>query len=366
MTRLTDTQAEAMEQSALPEDGPPGPSPTGVTAWEGHPTIARKNAPGLTRRACLRSLAAAAAATAVSQSRLLAADAPAALDAHTHFYDPRRPQGVPWPSKEDALLYRPVLPDELKRLTGDLPIRGVIAVEASQWLEDNQWLLDLASREPFIVGVVGRLDSGRDDFARQLARFAKDKRFCGLRVNHDELRQALADPPRLDRLRMLAEHDLELDVNGGPQLPADVARLAQAAPRLRIVINHAANLKIDGQAVPEAWLSGMRAAAASERVYCKVSALVEGTRKTHGDAPTDVAHYRPVLDALWTTFGADRLIYGSNWPVSDRAAPYAAVYRIVATYFQDKGPLAAEKFFHGNALAAYRPVWGGKESSRHK
>lgn len=309
----------------------------------------------LTRRTCLRSLAASAAATAVAGSPLIADEAPAAIDAHTHFYDPTRPQGVPWPSKENALLYRTVLPEELKRLTRELPIRGTIVIEASQWLEDNQWLLDLAAREPFILGVVGRLDTSRDDFAKQLARFAKDKRFRGIRINHDELKAALARPPRLARLKLLAEHDLELDVNGGPQMPHDVARLAQAMPDLRITINHAANLKIDGKAMPEEWLSGMRAAATGERVYCKVSALVEGTGKRHGDAPSDVDIYRPVLDALWNTFGEDRLIYGSNWPVSDRAAPYATVYRIVSSYFQQKGQVALQKFLRGNALAAYRP-----------
>lgn len=313
---------------------------------------------GVTRRACLLSLAAGAAATAVSGSPLLADDAPGAIDAHTHFYDPTRAQGVPWPSKDDALLYRPVLPEELKRLTRGLPISGTIVIEASPWLEDNQWLLDLAAREPFIVGVVGRLNTARDEFAGQLARFAKDKRFRGIRINHDELQAALAHPPQLNRIKLLVEHDLELDVNGGPQMPADVARLARAVPDLRITINHAANLKIDGKAVPEDWLSGMRAAAAGERVYCKVSALVEGTRKTHGDAPSDVDFYRPVLDALWKTFGEDRLIYGSNWPVSDRAAPYATVYRIVSTYFKDKGRGVLEKFFRGNALAAYRPMLG--------
>src|SRR5438552_2260068 len=81
-----------------------------------------------------------------------------AIDAHTHFYDPHRPQGVPWPGKGDKLLYRTVLPPEFKQLTKKHHVQGTIVVEASPWLEDNQWLLDLAAKEPFIVGVVGRLD----------------------------------------------------------------------------------------------------------------------------------------------------------------------------------------------------------------
>ncbi|MGH7134698.1 MAG: amidohydrolase family protein, partial [Pirellulales bacterium] len=265
-----------------------------------------------TRRACLAMMATGAATAVLPSGNVLAVDdkAPGAIDAHTHFYDPTRPEGVPWPSKDDALLYRPVLPGELKRLTRNLNMSGTIVLEASSWPQDNPWLLDLAAREPFIVGVVGRLDTARDDFGKQLARFVKDKRFRGIRINHDELKTALGRPAQLDRLRLLAENDRELDVNGGPEMPADVARLTRAVPELRIVINHAANLKIDGKGVPESWRSGMRAAAAGARVYCKVSALAEGTGKKHGDAPADVDFYRPVLDALWEIFGVDRLIYG--------------------------------------------------------
>lgn len=77
------------------------------------------NGPTWTRRSALAALAAGAAGAVLPNSGVSAADAKAvaAIDAHTHFYDPTRPAGVPWPSKDDKLLYRPVLPDELKRLT---------------------------------------------------------------------------------------------------------------------------------------------------------------------------------------------------------------------------------------------------------
>jgi predicted TIM-barrel fold metal-dependent hydrolase len=276
------------------------------------------------------------------------------IDTHTHFYDPARPQGVPWPSKNDKVLYRTVLPGEFKELTKKFHVRGTIVVEASPWLEDNQWLLDLAAKEPFIVGVVGNLDPASDDFPKHLKRFAADQRFRGIRINHADLRRGLQQARYLDHLRLLAKYDLVLDVNGGPDMPADAARLARRVPELRIVINHAANLPIDGKAVPAEWLKGMRAAAAEKNVFCKVSALVEATRRTNRDAPTEVAFYRPVLNALWNSFGEDRLMYGSNWPVSENAASYATVVGIVQAYFQEHGKEAAEKFFRANAVAAYK------------
>lgn len=276
------------------------------------------------------------------------------IDTHTHFYDPTRPQGVPWPGKDDKLLYRRVLPATYKTLAQPLGVTGAVVVEASPWVEDNQWLLDLAKDEPFLVGVVGRLTPGDADFAGRLKRFAANLLFRGIRISTDELKPGLDRPRFLADLKRLVDHDLELDVNGNPDTPAAVAELAKALPDLRIVIDHAANVPIDGRAVPAGWLAGMKSAANRPRVFCKVSALAESTGRADGKAPKDVSVYQPVLDALWNVFGEDRLIYGSNWPVSERYAPYAAVQGIVADFFRAKGKTATEKFFWRNSLAAYK------------
>jgi L-fuconolactonase len=308
------------------------------------------------RRALLKSAAVGltTALTPAGQTALGVGERSGAIDAHTHFYDPTRPQGVPWPPKNDALLYRPVLPDEFQTLTRHEHVSGTIVIEASTWLEDNQWLLDLAAKNAFIVGVVGRLDTADDQFAKHLARFVKSPLFRGVRINHDELKTALDRQKQADRIASLAAEDRELDVNGGPDMPADVARLARRIPDLRIVVNHAANLTIDGKQPSEAWVTGMRAAAGGENVFCKVSALVEGTRKMNRDAPGDHDFYRPVLDALWNLFGEERLIFGSNWPVSERAASYATVYQIVEAYFKEKGATALQTFLRTNAIKAYK------------
>src|SRR3954447_11333599 len=79
------------------------------------------------------------------------------IDTHIHLFDPTRPQGVPWPAKDNAKLYRPALPDRYRKLTAPFGVTAAVAVEASPWLEDNQWLLDTAARDHIIVGVVGNL-----------------------------------------------------------------------------------------------------------------------------------------------------------------------------------------------------------------
>lgn len=320
--------------------------------------------PAMPRRQFLTSAAGVTAAgvlwpASTNAASVLAVDKPpvsAIIDTHTHFYDPTRPQGVPWPGKDDRLLYRRVLPDDYKLFAKPLGVTGTIVVEASSWVEDNQWVLDLATKDPFVIGLVGHLRPGDDDFAPNLKRFGANKHFRGIRIGHAMLKERLDRPEFVRNLKSLADRDLQLDVNGGPDLPADVARLAERLPELRIVINHCANVRIDGQEPPAAWQRGMQAAAKHAAVFCKVSALVEGTGRTDGKAPDDVAFYKPTLDVVWNAFGEDRLIYGSNWPVSERFASYAVVQKIVADYFSGRGREASEKYFHRNAIAAYKPV----------
>jgi L-fuconolactonase len=259
---------------------------------------------------------------------------------------------VPWPGKDDKVLYRPVLPVEFKKLAGPLGVVGTVVVEASPWVEDNRWLLNLAAKEPFLLGIVGHLDPAVDDFDKNLRRFARDPLYRGIRISHDDLKSGLKGK-LVDRCKLLVDHNLTLDVNGGPEMPADVARLADELPKLRIVINHCANLKIDGREPPRSWREGMHEAAKHPNVYCKASALVEQTGRK--EPPRDVEYYKPVLDVLWKEFGEDRLVFGSNWPVSDLAAPLSTVVGIVREYFAGKGDSAAAKFFAENSKAAY--VW---------
>jgi len=287
-----------------------------------------------------------------------AAEVPPAtlIDTHTHFYDPTRPEGVPWPPATDPLLYRTVLPADYQARPTPAPVTGTVVVEASPWVEDNQWVLDLAAREPFIVGLVGHLPIGTAEFPDLLERFAAHRLFRGLRLRGVPWSTVASAPLAIDHLRLLADRDLCLDVVGGPELLAPVVDLARQVPSLRIVIDHLAGVRVDGQAPPVDWQRAFRRAAECPKVYCKVSGLVEGTGKSDGGAPGATEYYRPVLDCVWEWFGPDRLIYGSNWPVSERFASLATVQRIVAEYFSSRGRVAAEKVFWRNAGAAYRWV----------
>jgi len=284
------------------------------------------------------------------------------IDTHTHFYDPTRAEGVPWPPREDRLLYRPVLPKDYRALPVPRPVTGTVVVEASPWLEDNQWVLDLAAHEPFIVGFVGNLAVGTKVFAGHLKRFAANELFRGIRLRDRKLEGTLDDPAFVSDLKLLADHDLSLDLVGGREILPFADRLTKDVPNLRISIDHLAGVVVDGKAPPADWVHQMRALARKPSIYCKLSGLVEGTGRSDGSAPRDVDFYRPVLDAMREMFGPERLIYASNWPVSERFAPLATVQGIVGEYFHSHGRRAEQQVFAQSAKAAYR--WVQREKSK--
>jgi L-fuconolactonase len=302
------------------------------------------------RRFLVQTATAAAASAAVAEGaepgRLRI------LDTHVHFYDPTRPQGVPWPGPGSPI-YRRTLPADYVSASGSSAVAGVIVVEASPWLEDNQWLLDLAARERLILGIIGNLTPGTPDFARHLKRFAADPVFRGIRVSGSTLAQQLENPEFLGSMRELADAGLTLDVNGGASALAAAGQLARRFPRLRIVLNHLAGAGDPAAGISADWRDALRLVAQQGNVYCKLSALVEKPKAPYGRAPTQLEYYRPLLDAVWETLGVKRLVYGSNWPVCQRGASLPAVRALVQEYLSLQGPAALDQVFWTNACAAY-------------
>ena len=113
-------------------------------------------------------------------------------------------------------------------------------------------------------------------------------------------------------------------------------------------------MPIDGNALDAAWIERYRQLAGHPNLYMKVSALME--QSTVSPAPTALDFYRPTLDTLWDAFGAERLLYGSNWPVLERAGSYAAAFKIVDTYFAEHGAAAVKNYFWRNAKSVYKWV----------
>jgi L-fucono-1,5-lactonase len=304
-----------------------------------------------------RELLALAAGILAVEKKGTAASLPV-IDSHIHLFDPTRPQGVPWPPKDDPILYTPALPGRYMKIVENLGVVGAIEVEASPWLEDNQWVLDLAEKNPIIVGTVGDLEPGKAEFPKQLARFHRNRLFRGIRYGNlwgRNLGTSLENPLFVEHLKLLAQADLEMDTaNPKPDLIREVIRLSDRVPELRIVIDHLPHLQIPLEpSLRKSYEADLHELGKRPQIFVKVSEIPQ---RVNGAVSFDLEHYRPLLDHLWETFGEDRLLYGSDWPNSDPWGTYSQILMLIRSYVSGKGQTASEKFFWRNSLAAYRWV----------
>lgn len=280
------------------------------------------------------------------------------IDTHIHLFDPSRPQGVPWPEKDDKILYRPALPDRYRKVTHGLGIVGAIEIECSPWLEDNQWVLDIAAQDSIIVGTVGHLEPGKPDFRKHLERFHRNPLFRGIRYGNlwgRNLGEEMSGGEFISDLKALADANLGLDTaNQDPALISAVVRLTDKIPNLRIVIDHLPHLDPPTDPTARRQLQAeMRELGARPQVYVKLSEVL---RRVDGQVHYELGFYRSRLDELWGIFGEDRLMYGSDWPNSDPWGTYPQVLNVIQEYVTGKGSAAAEKFFWKNSARGYHWV----------
>jgi L-fucono-1,5-lactonase len=298
-----------------------------------------------------------AAAMAAIDINMSARTAPIPIiDTHIHLFDPRRPQGIPWPPKDDTKLYKPALPGRYLKVTKGLGVVGAIEVECSPWLEDNQWVLDVAAKAPVIVGTVGDLQPEKPDFSKQLERFHRNPLFRGIRCGNlwgRKLGRQIGNPDFVHGLKELAAAGLEMDTaNPSPELIATVVRLTDLVPNLRVVIDHLPQMQEPSDPkVKKEVDANLQELGKRPHVYVKVSEVL---RRIDGRLRLDLDFYKPTLDRLWGVFGEDRLIYGSDWPNSDHIENYPQELALVRQYVLGKGQPAAEKVFWKNSVAAYR------------
>jgi len=278
------------------------------------------------------------------------------IDTHIHLYDPSRPQGVPWPRKDNQILYQTSLPPRYRKIVEPLGVVGAIEVECSGWLEDNQWVLDVAKDDPIMVGTVGRLVPGTPEFRPNLERFHKNPLYRGIRYGLGRQAGKEFDRPEfIADLRALADADLVLDTaNPSVALLADVVRVSDRVPDLRVVIDHLPQMLRPTESVAQAsYDASMKAFRDRSRIYVKVSEVL---RRVDGKIPVDLEFYRPRLDEILDVFGIDRVLYGSDWPNGDQWLPVPVGFKIVQEYFLGQGQAAAEKYFWRNSIKAYKWV----------
>jgi predicted TIM-barrel fold metal-dependent hydrolase len=314
----------------------------------------------LSRRTFLTGVAAAAAAPfdpLTFDSLALAQGRPPIpiIDTHIHLFDPARPQGAPYsgpPGAPPVAAY----PERYRRLAVPLGVVGAIKVEASPWIEDNLWVLEVAQRDPIMVGVVGNLEPDKPEFPEYLERYHKNPLFRGIRYGNlwgRDITKQSRNAGFLSGLKRLADADLVMDT-AMPNVPLLQAmlRISDAVPTLRIVLDHLP--VFDPPAADQAaYDAALQEIGERPQFFVKLSEIIH---RVNGQLSTELATYRARLDMLTGVFGEDRILFGSDWPNSDGVAPIDKVFAVAKDYFAAKPRPVAEKYFWKNSVVAYKWV----------
>jgi L-fuconolactonase len=252
------------------------------------------------------------------------------IDSHQHFWR-YNPAHQVWMTDAMAVLGRDYLPDELKPLLRQVQFDGTIAVQARQMVEETEWLLELSDQHGFIKGVVGWVDLRSPKLREQLEMYAEHPKLVGVRhVVHDEPDDNFMLLPEFRRgLTQLREFGLTYDLLLFPKHLPVAVKLVAEFPDQPFVLDHIAKPAIrEGQVIP--WREDLKRLAEFPSVFCKLSGLVTEAKWKQW-RPEDFHRY---LDIVIETFGTDRVMIGSDWPVCTLSGDYRSTMRIVMDYAQ--------------------------------
>lgn len=271
------------------------------------------------------------------------------IDSHQHFwqYDAARDG---WITDEMAVLKHDFLPEELIARMQGSGIDRCIAVQVDQSETETHFLLKLAESHPEIAGVVGWVNLAAENATHRLEYFSHFEKLVGFRhiVQAEPDDRFMLREDFLRGIKALLRYNFTYDILIYARHLPVAAEFVRKFPSQKFVIDHLAKPRIKNKEV-DGWARDIRAIAAHPNVYCKVSGMVTEADWKHWSE----ADLKPYLDVVFEGFGADRVMFGSDWPVCLLAASYAQVKDVVEHYIQGLSVSEKEKIFGLNAMRFY-------------
>ncbi|MEY9912276.1 L-fuconolactonase [Catenulispora sp. MAP12-49] len=273
------------------------------------------------------------------------------VDAHHHLWD-LAVRDQPWTAELPALRRSFHLAD-LEPLAAAAGVSATVLVQTIHAVDETPEMLELAETSDLIAGVVGWTDVAAPTFGERLSELLSGvggRRLVGIRHQVQELPDGawLTEPDTLRGLRQLAPTGLAFDlIVRADQLPACVAA-ARAVPDLRFVLDHLGKPPI-AAGDREPWATDVRALAELPNVSCKLSGMVTEADPEHWT----VADLRPYADVVLEAFGPERVMFGSDWPVSTLGASYPQVVETATLLTAELSEAEREAVFGGTATAIY-------------
>jgi len=285
------------------------------------------------------------------------------IDAHHHLWEYNDRDYV-WMTGEMDSLRRNFLVPDLQEVMHRAGVDGAVAVQARQTVAETEWLLELSSRHPFILGVVGWVPLCTPHAAQELERLSRNRKLKAVRhVLHDEPDDFYVLREDFNRGIMLLKHFcLAYDILIFERHLPQTIEFVDRHPDQAFVVDHVAKPRIKaGMLSP--WKENIAQLAKRENVYCKISGMAtEANWKTWR---TD--QLRPYFDVVLSAFTPKRLMFGSDWPVLTLAAEYRDWVQTFYSFIAELAPAERESICFGTAIDVYHlsasqdPVPSGKE-----
>ncbi|MEP1574371.1 amidohydrolase family protein [Roseibium album] len=270
------------------------------------------------------------------------------IDAHQHFWDIARGD-YHWLTPELGPIYRNFLPSDLAPNLEAHGISGTILVQAAPTLAETRFMLSLADNSPAVKGVVGWVDFESTDAPQIISDLAAHPALVGLRpmiqdIEDDDwmLRDNLTPA-----FEALIANDLTFDALTFPRHLENLSALLIRYPDMRVVIDHGSKPLIRDSLIDD-WAASMKQLAADTNAFCKLSGLV-----TEAKPDWSVDDLRPYVDHLLSTFGPQRILWGSDWPVCLLASSYERWVEATETLLNGLTPDEKDAVLGRNALRAY-------------
>ncbi|MCD9021664.1 amidohydrolase family protein [Cohnella silvisoli] len=274
------------------------------------------------------------------------------VDAHQHLWNLDIVK-YPWLVPEYGPIYRTFEADELEPLLAASGVEKTVIVQAMDSYEDTDYMLETASRYDWIAGVVGWVPLNKpDEAARKLELYSRNPLFKGVRhlIHEEKDPDWVVGDKVIEGLKVLAAFGLSFDVVAVfPNHLKHIPKLAESVPDLRIVIDHLAKPQIK-ESLMEPWSSQLKAAASYPQVFAKVSGLNTAANWESWSS----ADIKPYIDYALDVFGAERVMFGSDWPVANLAGDYGKVWTETNIALEERSREEVDLVLGGTAASFYR------------
>jgi L-fuconolactonase len=273
------------------------------------------------------------------------------IDAHHHLWK-HNDRDYEWMRDESLrALRRDFLTHDLIEATRESDVHGTVAVQARQNILETEFLLDAASRQSLVRGVVGWLPLCSPDVDSTIERFSTNPKFKGVRhVLQDEPDDFFMLRDDFNRgVTRLKGFGLVYDILIFERHLAQAIEFVDRHPSQVFILDHVAKPRIK-EGVLSPWDERIRELAKRENVYCKVSGMV-----TEADWDGwSVEQLKPYVDVVLAAFGPSRLMFGSDWPVLTLASDYQTWVHTVQSLIADLSTDERDRILAGTAREAYR------------